>query len=515
MSLSIVYTIKEIDGSSGIVRKSYVLSKTNTKISNQQNLRLDEISTTSDSKSAALTSSTYLTYITSYLKTLFLPTGYPHTVTPDYTPYQIYDSIQAFASSIAGLLSSRAVLQSLNVISSSNNDKDGLPADSASAATAATLLSILQTTLANLTSILFASYAAPRISAEVKFYRFLADVVNDSAFILDLLAPMLSTSFLLPFSFSLFPISLSPRVLVLCVSSMLRAMCGVAGGSSKAVLSTHFARNNPDSVGDLNAKDGSQETVVNLIGMWVGGLVVTRVDGIVATWCWMLGLLGLHLWANWHAVRSVRLRGVNRARASLLCECLMRTHGNDQKLVQSQLSIDRVGSKESILGVSRFLTNLRMRLLNQRPLQQATWQRWQVGASVQDLMLSLRDRSSTTFNAENASGLLRIFEHEGYILSWSQEFNYPIIALKHDSRSIDQLKAWMHAVLVQRRLTEYLLQQNHDIWVSKLTLILLAALKELNVQWDSYRQILLEEGWDLDVIALESGTFVRVEVTPN
>lgn len=42
---------------------------------------------------------------------IFLPAGYPHSVTDDYLEYQIYDSLQAFSSSIAGLLSSRAVLE--------------------------------------------------------------------------------------------------------------------------------------------------------------------------------------------------------------------------------------------------------------------------------------------------------------------------------------------------------------------------------------------------------------------
>lgn len=41
---------------------------------------------------------------------IFLPSGYPHTVSSDYTPYQIYDSLQAFFSAIAGLLASRAVV---------------------------------------------------------------------------------------------------------------------------------------------------------------------------------------------------------------------------------------------------------------------------------------------------------------------------------------------------------------------------------------------------------------------
>lgn len=43
---------------------------------------------------------------------VFLPTGYPHTVSSDYTPYQIYNSLQAFFSAIAGLLASRAVVSS-------------------------------------------------------------------------------------------------------------------------------------------------------------------------------------------------------------------------------------------------------------------------------------------------------------------------------------------------------------------------------------------------------------------
>lgn len=41
----------------------------------------------------------------------FLPVGYPDSVTEDYTAYQFFDSVQAFASTIAGLLASRAVLQ--------------------------------------------------------------------------------------------------------------------------------------------------------------------------------------------------------------------------------------------------------------------------------------------------------------------------------------------------------------------------------------------------------------------
>lgn len=44
---------------------------------------------------------------------VFMPAGYPSSVTSDYLGYQIYDSLQAFSSAIAGLLANRAVLQGL------------------------------------------------------------------------------------------------------------------------------------------------------------------------------------------------------------------------------------------------------------------------------------------------------------------------------------------------------------------------------------------------------------------
>ena len=59
-------------------------------------------------------------------------------------------------------------------------------------------------------------------------YRLAADIFNDAAMILDCLSPMLPAGFC--------------RVTVLSTAGVLRALCGVAGGSSKASLSAHFSR---------------------------------------------------------------------------------------------------------------------------------------------------------------------------------------------------------------------------------------------------------------------------------
>lgn len=102
-------------------------------------------------------------------------------------------------------------------------------------------------------AISFAWHLGSALEPEAKMYRLAADVFNDSAIILDCLSPALDTNL---------------RVVTLCLSGCLKALCGVAAGGSKAALSVHFTKTG--NVGELNAKDSSQETVLGLIGMLVG-----------------------------------------------------------------------------------------------------------------------------------------------------------------------------------------------------------------------------------------------------
>lgn len=46
---------------------------------------------------------------------VFLPEGYPQSVSKDYLQYQVWDTLQAFASSVSGSLATAAVLGGLGV----------------------------------------------------------------------------------------------------------------------------------------------------------------------------------------------------------------------------------------------------------------------------------------------------------------------------------------------------------------------------------------------------------------
>jgi hypothetical protein len=403
--------------------------------------------------------------ILSRLLAPFLPVGYPDSVTADYTPYQLYDSLQALFSTTASLLASRAVLTTLGVGSSSATTSFALT------------LSILQTTISNGASILFAHRFSTHIAREVKFYRFFADIVNDTAFVLDVLSPSLPEW---------------GRVPALCAASACRAICGVAGGSSKAVLSSHFAKGG--NVGELAAKDGSQEVLINLIGMWIGGFVVGRVEGVRATWVMLLGLLIGHLWTNYMAVSSVRLRTLDGRRAEHVVECLVAGKA-------SEASVENVGRREAVvftgsagsLRVKGSSNAIRYRFGDVREL--LACQGWTSQA---------RGRAYRGHMSPIAS-LFEIFARDDYLLAWSRHERRCVVVLKSGADVGCQLKAMCHILTIASEVD----REGKDLSEME---VLEKTLSAMTAQWPQLLRSVQQQGWDVKASrpVLDAGTRLRV-----
>lgn len=214
------------------------------------------------------------------------------------------------------MLANRAVLEGLGV---GNSD---------SSPTGALVLQIIQDTFSRSATILFAHRMGQAIEPECKFYRFLADIFNDGGQFLDLLTPVL------PYY---------PKVSVMVSASIMRALCGVAASASKASLSAHFAK--MGNLAELNAKEQSQETVISLLGMLAGTLFVKVVEGKQAVWAWMVILVCIHLAMNYRAVCSVKMRSLNRQRATIVFREWLETN--------TVLTPSQVSKRESILRKGR------------------------------------------------------------------------------------------------------------------------------------------------------------------
>ncbi|KAI5823768.1 DUF647-domain-containing protein [Schizophyllum commune Tattone D] len=228
------------------------------------------------------------------LAKVFLPAGFPNSVSPG--AYQIYNAIQAFCSSLAGLLSSRALLEGFGV------------GDANATATNAVLLTVAQDVFSRLTTIIAAYLLGPSLFPDAKIFRFLADVFNDTAIIFDASTPILRASG-----------HANLRVAALCLAGASRAICGTICGGAKAALTLHFATplHGTGDIGDVNAKDASKETLLALMGMLAGSFVVHHLSSTQATHALLLALLAAHLTVNYLGVRGVCLRTLNRQRAAL------------------------------------------------------------------------------------------------------------------------------------------------------------------------------------------------------
>ncbi|KAF8787185.1 RUS1 family protein C16orf58 like protein [Argiope bruennichi] len=182
--------------------------------------------------------------LTSFFFNAFLPHGYPDSVSEDYVKYQIWDSVQAFASSITGSICTHAVLKGVGV------------GDENASAIAATVTWLLKDGVSMVGRITFAWFQGTNLDSDCKKWRLFADGLNDLAMFIDLASVHFQKHFML----------------MICVSGLMKSIVGVAGGCTRAALTQHQARKN--NMADVSAKDGSQETLVNLFALLVSLIIL-------------------------------------------------------------------------------------------------------------------------------------------------------------------------------------------------------------------------------------------------
>jgi len=252
----------------------------------------------SRSRWSANTSRARLSFLSlkSILRSAFLPLGYPHTVTPDYLPFQIFDTIQAVCSYLRGMLCTTAILSGMGV------------GESTASASAAALNWFLLDGLGMASGLVFAYLGSRTFGANLKTWRIFADTINDVGLTLEMVTALLPKSLFLP---------------MLSVASVCKAACGVSAGATRAALLQHFAR--ADNGSDLATKEGIQETFVTLVGMGAGAIIMRLLEGDVrSTWILFIALTCLHVYANWRAVCALQLTSINDQRGHILIQHYIR-----------------------------------------------------------------------------------------------------------------------------------------------------------------------------------------------
>ncbi|XP_011207819.1 RUS family member 1 [Bactrocera dorsalis] len=351
------------------------------------------------------------------LQKIFLPKGYPDSVSEDYASYQVWDTIQAFCSTICGTLCTHAILKGLGV------GNDNITAYSA------TVTWILKDGSGHIGRILFSWWKGSQLDIDSKKWRLRADFLNDLAMGIEI--------YVLP-KYQFFSTHL------LCVTTVLKAIVGVAGGATRAALTQHHAiRGN---LADVASKDSSQETFVNLIASFVGLYLLTLIKSQSILYTVFIFIITTHLYANLKAVKAVCLRTFNESRYLIALEEYFRSG--------RMLTPQQVNKMERVTIGQTVSVSLNI----------------YIGLSIRALI----DEYKTTHAVEN---IISSFDpHERFIIA---ESNKNIgVYLHFDARAQDVLKAYFFAV-------SYLQDRNQTkdkYW-------------EIQSKWQEFVTLAQKEGW--------------------
>ncbi|XP_055920908.1 RUS family member 1 [Eupeodes corollae] len=351
------------------------------------------------------------------LQKIFLPKGYPDSVSEDYAAYQIWDTVQAFCSTICGTLCTHAILKGI-----------GVGSDSVSAYSA-TVTWIFKEGSGHIGRILFSWWKGSQLDVDSKKWRLRADFINDVAMGVEI--------YILP-KYPLY------STYILCSTTVLKAIVGVAGGATRAALTQHHAvRGN---LADVASKDSSQETCVNLIASFCGLYLLTVIKNQTMLYTVFAIVIFLHLYANMKAVKAVCLRTFNESRYLIALEEFFRSG--------RLLSPQQVNKLERVTIGQTVSVSLNIHL----------------GLSAKHLI----DEFKTSHVLEN---IVSSFDpHERFIIAESKRFLG--VYLHFDTRQQDVLKAYFFAV-------SYLQDRNQikeKYW-------------EVQGKWQEFVSMAQQEGW--------------------
>lgn len=330
----------------------------------------------------------------------FVPEGYPSSVTPDYAPFQIWDSLQGLSTYIRMMLSTQALLGAIGV------------GEKSATVIGATFQWFLRDLTGMLGGILFTFYQGSNLDSNAKMWRLVADFMNDLGMLMDLVSPLFPSAF----------------VFIVCLGSLSRSFTGVASGATRAALTQHFALQN--NAADISAKEGSQETVATMVGMALGMLLAHVTMGYpLAIWLCFLSLTMFHMYANYKAVRCLSLTTLNCERSSILLLHFMKTG--------QVLSPEQVSDMEHVL-----------------PLWTTPW------SSKNTKFLHTRVCIGVRVSSLNHQEMVRLGESSGshydkakYLLL--EQKGTVNIVMHKDSVAADVLQAFLHALVMENLFEEY------------------------------------------------------------
>ncbi|KAL4523462.1 hypothetical protein Ndes2437A_g00062 [Nannochloris sp. 'desiccata'] len=421
------------------------------------------------------------TLITHQIQSTFLPTGYPHTVSPNYIPYVTWQALHHTAGAANGVLASTFLLYSVGL------GAGAIP-------TAGALSWILKDGLGQLGTLLFGRAMAHNFDLSSRSWYVAASGKLNLAMGLEI-ATALAPQWFLPLA---------------ATANAVKGLAWMAGGSSRSAFNVAFAKDR--NIADVTAKATSQTICTSLLGTAAGMAIAASIEQSVGLcFTWYSALAAVHMYTAVESAQVVPLKTLNPSRLKKLAELVVLdseiggvNSGGDSSSISSSSRGDISISRKEM--ESAFLLNKKQQIIakrsentisssSKRPLELV------VGTSLQKLANT--DRVAV-------AALLPLYKNEKFILVLDKH-NKMHLVLHEEAQTVDaviavlQATAW-NEVRQQHQQREQEWEQNsigNSLSIETMQREAQAALTMAEKLGPSMVDALKLAGWDVQGVVIE------------
>ncbi|XWS49350.1 hypothetical protein CRYUN_Cryun13aG0156300 [Craigia yunnanensis] len=328
---------------------------------------------------------------------LLLPEGFPDSVTSDYLDYSLWRGVQGVASQISGVLATQALLYAVGL------GKGAIP-------TATAINWVLKDGIGYLSKIMLSKYGR-HFDVNPKGWRLFADLLENSAFGLEMLTPAFPHLF----------------VLIGAAAGAGRSAAALIQAATRSCFYAGFAAQR--NFAEVIAKGEAQGMVSKSIGIVLGIALANCIGSSTSLALASFGVVTwIHMYCNLKSYQSIQLRTLNPYRAGLVF--------SEYLLSGQATSIKEVNDEEPLFPAVPFLNLLSAnRERSVVPSSEAK----QAAAEIEH-RLQLESKLSDIVNdKEDALAVFSLYKDEGYILT-EQKGKFCVV-LKESSSPQDMLKS--------------------------------------------------------------------------
>eukprot|EP01025_Chloroclados_australasicus_P030878 TRINITY_DN3107_c0_g1_i1.p1 TRINITY_DN3107_c0_g1~~TRINITY_DN3107_c0_g1_i1.p1 ORF type:complete len:517 (-),score=38.22 TRINITY_DN3107_c0_g1_i1:1007-2404(-) len=383
------------------------------------------------------------------VQSLFLPTGYPDSITPDYVDYQLW----TLPAHITGW-------QSMALATSSLLKAVGAGSASPVMVTAAgaAIKWISKDGIGATGRLIVGGRLSSVFDKDPKLWRMLAEFSTSIGMTLEILTAILPEYFLL----------------LAGVGNLAKAVGRGMGQPSFRVIQTHFAAK-VTSVGDVAAKEEVWEVVGQLLGLLFSIATLELLEKspsfetLFATW---VASRGFHVWLRYNALQKLQLSTINHKRA-----CLLATRYVDDLRTPEFLGIKVINQSENILAID---SQCRPRII--------------FGANLE---FALQKGGLST--AQQVKEFLELFQNQEFLLIQTEEMSYVVLKETYDSRNI--LKSVLLSAILQKKGITGNTDQRFE-----------RSLQQIDEDFQNFVLVLNVNGWDTSQFLFQnSGRVVIIQ----